>query len=299
MNSSRIDCIIVWSHGILHIQKILKEIRSHPDFRILYIHLYNKPSIHPLIKAAYSYDYAPRHHLKYKLKYLKKLPPKAYLIFFENIKPEINYYGDDDYRHLECSKLKKFKEALRQMFNPRDHKGFITHDHIIHATDNQVQANILLKFVGFKNGVTQFLQNKYFTLQLPWFLDKPKGFEIREIPIVDLRCNQAFIDKKGRSKLTQASIVDSVQFQALDNPQVYNQYLQLHRGKTLKADYDLDKYLKMSENFQYLAPPHETSFIYVKHNLDNSFIILDGLHRASLHYKSGATTVLVCILIYQ
>ena len=55
---------------------------------------------------------------------------------------------------------------------------------------------------------------------------------------------------------------------------------------------NLKKYKKLSYGFRYLEDNNETSFIIVK-KLNDKFIILDGLHRASLVKFNGQKKLVV------
>ena len=65
----------------------------------------------------YAYDYAPFWHLKDKSKYLMGTKNEVCFIFIKNNHPNIDFYGEKNFRHLESKTIKAFKEMIRDKYN--------------------------------------------------------------------------------------------------------------------------------------------------------------------------------------
>jgi len=152
---TRIDSILIWGHGMKNFNNILNDIRANKNFNIIKIQKYKPKNIKKFVKEIYSYDYAPFWHLKAKTKYLMKTSSEVCFIFVENLNPTEDYLDEGSFRHKESMTLKKFKEELRDKYNPYEN-GKRTHNHVIHATDSENQANHMLHYLGYKEGVKLF-----------------------------------------------------------------------------------------------------------------------------------------------
>ena len=98
---SRIDCILVWGHGLKHLEDIIFEIEKNKNFEVLKIIKHIPKSQKKLVKEVYSYDYAPFYHLKNKTKYLMKVDNVVCFIIVKNIIPNEDFYGEGAFRHVE------------------------------------------------------------------------------------------------------------------------------------------------------------------------------------------------------
>jgi len=192
--NSRIDAFIVWSHGFKYLNDILEIIRSNNFLEIVLIEKFVTKNMKQLVNNIYSHDYAPIIHLQSKIKYLKKLKPEIMLIFVKNNNPDIDFFGENSFRHLESKSINRIKKQIRNNFNPKNRDGHITHDHVIHATDNETQSNKLLNLIGYKNGVNEFNKiNKI--INTPYYITEPKKFSIIDISFKKLFCNNAVYNK--------------------------------------------------------------------------------------------------------
>lgn len=76
----------------------------------------------------------------------------------------------------------------------------------------------------------------------------------------------------------------------------YSNYIEKYRGTAIKADHDLLRYLELSNDFLYLSAGNETKFVTVKRNEKNQYVIVDGLHRASIHLYQNNRKIKVCLV---
>jgi hypothetical protein len=240
----------------------------------------------------YSHDYAPFWHLKEKTKYLKKTPHEVCFIFIRNTKPDEDYFGEGSFRHKESWTLKKFKERIREKFNPYEH-GKRSENHIIHATDSQNQANEILKYLGHKEGVQLFYLGFNF-LNLPYYLKTYTNFNFKTVKTNRLFCRVLFGENWEKYDVDVREITESPHYKGIsENPSIYEEYVKKFTGGGLKNHYNINKYLSLVEGFKYLNPPHQHSYVIVEKKNDK-YVVLDGLHRACIHAFQGNSEIKVC-----
>jgi hypothetical protein len=293
INRFRYDCILIWGHGMKYFHEILKEIEQNENFLIVKIVKHIPTSQNKIVREVYSYDYAPFNHLKDKTKYLKKVSKEVCFIFIKNNDPQEEYFGTGFFRHVESKRLKTFKEAVRDIYNPRIN-GERSHDHVIHATDNQMQTHYLLKYLGYKKGIRIFENENYFNM--PYFVKKSNEYIIKKIPINCLYSNIVFGDSWNKYKISKVKITESPHFAAAKgNMNDYRDYWNKFIGGPIQAYNTPEKFQSLISNFNYLAEPHDNSFIVVTKN-DDYYNILDGNHRAAIHASKGFSTIMSCII---
>lgn len=292
LNERRLDCIIIWGHGLSYSDDILNMIRDVDDFEITRIIKYKPKKLKRFVNEVYSYDYAPIEHLKSKIKYLNNVKPEVLCIVINNTKPFVDIIGKGSFRHEESLKLKELKTNIRKRFNPYNN-GEMTHEHVIHATDNAEQTFHILNAIG-ENSIDISEKKRLFLI--PDFLGKPKRYIIKEIDYSDLFCSQITINNSQLSTEV-VTIKESVQYKALiGDTTAYTNYITKYLGTGLKCDYTLDKLLSLSEFFSYRAEGYKNSFVVVRQHDINSYLIVDGLHRAAIHYFQGNKKIKVCVI---
>ena len=293
LNRSRIDCILIWGHGLKYLQKILLEIENHENFEILKIIRHIPKTQKQLVKEVYSYDYAPFEHLKDKTKYLKRVDKQVAFILLKNIYPDEDLYGRGPFRHVESVSLKIFKEQLRDKYNPYVN-GIRSHNHILHACDNQTQTHFLLKYLGYENGLKHFLNNKKI-LSFPDHIKHNSCLTITKINYNDLVCRVAAGDSWDSYSLNEMEIKETPHYKSILDNSIYERYLKKFLGGPIK-DYNSPKKFKyLKSNFKYLQGPYYSSYIIVKKH-EKKYLILDGIHRASLHFFQGNESITACLI---
>jgi len=272
---------LIWGNGIQYKESIIDIIRKENNIEILRIQNYKPKNIGKFVKDVYSYDYAPFEHLKAKTKYLLKTIPNIIFIFFINKEPKERYFGEGRFRHIECTRIKQLKEKIRNQFNPKKN-NIRTEEHVVHASDNEKQTDYILKYLGFKFGLNTFKKNMNSILSFPYYLSEIDEFTIKTIELSQLYCN--ILKEKKRTVYKEAvKIEDTPHFACLNgNKELYQIYLEKYLGNFLTCDYSIDNFIELSKSFKYLEYPYNNSFIITKNFGDNRYVILDGVHRASI-----------------
>ena len=288
---NRIDIILIWGHGLEYLSEILDEIRK--EFKILKIKKYKPKNLKKFVKEIYSYDYAPFWHLKAKTNYLLKTPKEVCFIVIKNQNPQEDILGEGKFRHIESLKLKRFKEKIRDKYNPYEN-GERTHNHIIHTTDSEAQSDYMLKYLGYKQGIKTF-ENSIKIIDIPYYLKEYKNYEIKKIDIKNLYANIAKGKGWDNFYIEKTKLIDTPQYKSLENGmEIYQNYIDKFLGGPLQDDYNIKRFLKLKDNFEYLKSPYNNSFIIVSKDNNGDYIVLDGLHRACLCYYKQYKEILVC-----
>lgn len=292
INKSRIDSILIWGHGIEYFNDILNDIRANKNFEIQKIQKHRPKSMKSFVKEMYSYDYAPFWHLKAKTKYLLKTPQEVCFIFIKNLNPNEDFLDEGSFRHKESLTLKKFKEELRDKYNPYENDKR-THNHVIHATDSQEQTEHMLYYLGYEEGVDLFESENSF-VDLPYYLKGYKNFEFKTADADKLFCNIIDGNSWDDFKSKTVYVKESPQYKGLsEDMSIYENYIKKYLGGPLQENYNTQRYKKIYEDFEYLKEPYQNSFVIVEKREDK-YIILDGLHRACSHIYQGNKEMKIC-----
>jgi len=295
LSGSRIDCVLIWGHGIQYFDDIIRDINSNKNFDIVKIQKHKPKNTKSFVKEIYSYDYVPFWHLKNKTKYLLNSPQEVCFIFIRNLNSNEDFYGEGYFRHRESSTLKIFKEELRDKYNPYE-SGKRTHNHVIHATDSEAQADHMLKYLGYDEGVELFeSENKF--IDLPYYIKGYKKFEFKLIDVNYIFCNIVEGESWFSFNSKTVHIKESPQYRGLcENISVYKDYINKYLGGALQENYTPERYRDLSENFEYLKEPYQNSFVDVE-LVGDKYIIVDGVHRACSHIYQGNTEITVCQIL--
>ena len=290
---TRIDCFLIWGHGIKHLFEILNDIENNDNFKILKIIKHIPKSQKNLVKEVYSYDYAPFEHLNDKTKYLNRVDNLVCFIIIENLKPNEDFFGNGPFRHIESVTLKIFKEKLRDKYNPYEN-GIRSHNHILHACDNETQTHFLLKYLGYKNGLKTFMKTENL-FNFPYHINYDSMLQIKKIKYEDLVCKIPEGEDWNSYSLKEMEIKHTPHYKSILNSNIYKEYIYKFIGGPIKDYNSIKKFNLMKNNFKYLDDNYYNSYVIVK-KYNKKYLILDGIHRASLHFYSGNRTIVACLI---
>lgn len=277
-DTKRFDYIIIWGHGMKYQAQILEMIKNHPCFRIAKIVKHKPKTIKSLIKAVYSYDYAPFRHLKGKTKYLLATPKEAMFIFIENLDPQEDYFGKGVYRHIESTTLKKFKGEVRDKFADVIN-GTKSDEHMIHASDNEAQTHFILQYLGF-DGILELKESG-----LAKAMNNNKEITLRTVDINTLYgkiVEHRKADHKKKEKY-YINIDQSPHYKFLSgDKKPYIEYTTKLIGTALQDDHCPEKFNKLLKSFNYLNGPYRNDYIQVKEDRQGKYRVLAGFHRVTI-----------------
>lgn len=290
----RYDYFLVWGHGVEHLDGIIGMIRIHPALKIVKILNHMCLAVDHLVHAVYSFDYAPFEHLKAKTEYLKRTPREVYFIFVENRCPEEDYFGEGPYRHIESRTIKRLKEEIRNLYNGQV-DGRRSEDHMIHASDNELQTHHILRYLGFPG--VQMFGKKHLALDAPYHLPEIAHFSVRDIPVSSLQCRIVAGDRDLYVPRRVAGIEQTPHYRALQGDlDAYRTYLGRFLGQALTDDHTLEGFLRLKDSFRYLSAPFQSSYVIVEECESEKFVLLDGVHRAAILKYQGVTHFHVAVI---
>jgi hypothetical protein len=140
-----LELMLIWNHGLKYKRQIISIINNYEGFNVLSVHKAAYKKLSDLVDVLYEKEKVSPIHISNKVKHLKKLDNKVALILFENKKRELKTYGKGDLKTVQCERVKALKDLIRNQFNTRE-KGMRTEAHVIHASDDQKEAESLLRF---------------------------------------------------------------------------------------------------------------------------------------------------------
>jgi len=273
---SRYDFFLIWGHGLKYKDQIIELIANEKNFEILIITKYQIKNIKSFIKKVYERDYVPYFHLIGKTKYLMDTPKEVMFIFLKNKNPQEIWKQGHNTGHIESEIISRHKNIIRDKFNEKknDRK---TENHVIHASDNEMQVHHLLKFLGYDKGIYNFDRHKNKPFEVSHFVELFEDYKMHEVNMDKLICNTIFEDK-----IKRVIIEETPQYKfLLGQENEYKSYIEKYQGTKLKSYYNLKKYKNISKDFEYLSKGFENNFVIVK-KIDNKYLVLDGLHRSSI-----------------
>ena len=110
---------------------------------------------------------------------------------------------------IQCNNVNAVKIFLRNKYNPKhEDRNFIikplnkgvSHNHIIHSSDNEHQVDFILKLIGYDNGIKFFSRYENLPFFVPYYIDMPKKILFKRLPISKLRANILLTDKSKTNK---------------------------------------------------------------------------------------------------
>lgn len=284
----RMDYFLVWSHGLAHTEEIMDSIRRHPALQITAVVKRTVKDMAGLVQGVYEKHGVPKEDLLLRTRYLQTLKPEVLFILAKNLEPKESYFGDGQFRHIQCRNVRSVKEEIRERFNLR-REGKPTEDHVIHGSDYPSQVRRMLKTLGLP-ALDYYCRIPSLKVHAPYHIAPFEEFEVKEVPISNLR---ATILGRG-----QIPLEETPHYQYLaGNTGVYRAYHAAHMGveftddhfpaafDRLKATFDPERTERDGKLDLILAVPINSS----------TFGIIDGVHRGALLRHREYPTVRIAI----
>ena len=279
---------LVWPNGIHHIEQILSIIRAEESLKILYIHRFTSISIFNVLSEVYKTDPVNIWHLFRKSMHLFFLPCEFFVIFVTSPANSSLYFGEKiPFRVSQSLPIKEIKTKIREAFNPR----FRQNDHVIHSSDITNQAYDFAKYLNIPIG--DYVRSESNDHLFPPYLSKQsKSFELSYVNLDKLYA-RIIVGKDWRNfRIVETKLSDTPQYMSLINndKSIYSHYITKFRGGPLKVDYDCNRFSSLQKSQRLIYEDkglNGFSPLIVQLSSSGSFIILDGLHRASIRKHIG------------
>lgn len=284
----RMDYFMIWGHGLAHAEQILEIIRGHAAFRIVTIVKRSIPDMPAFVRRVYEADTVPLEHLLAKTRYLASVPPEVLFILVVNRDPQEQYFGEGEFRHIQCRHVKAIKEEVRDRFNPR-RDGARTEDHVIHGSDYQSQVRHLLSVLGLPT-LEHFAREPNPRLDAPYHIEPFERFDLREVPLSLLR---ARILGQGDVPLEETP---HCRYLAGDE-EAYRAYHAAHMGVELTDDHFPAAFERLRASFdpERPAPGGKVNALLAAPIEGGAYRILDGVHRAAILQHRGCSAARVAV----
>ncbi len=248
----RPDIFIIWGNGVSNLFPIIDIIREE-GYEILNIKKHLIADMNKFIDDVYRCDHVPMDHLIGKTRYLLNSPRCCYTVYVNNHNVNEQYFGEGDFRHIQCLTIKNTKELIRNRFNPRIGSRR-SEEHVIHGTDYVEQTNYLKTFFAIPDKTHHDYSN----------LEK-----------ITIDSSMLYCNIIGRGIIPVKS---SPHYQfVLGNQQPYVDYITQHCGTLLDEDHLPGAFTKLINEFDISK---SDGIIAPKRN--GNHLIIDGLHRASI-----------------
>ncbi len=289
---TRYDYILVWGNGLQYRDEIIDIINGTKDFEVLQIISHTPERIEDLISEIYSYDYAPKVHLVAKTEYLLTVPKESVFIFVKNRDAHESVVGTGEFSHIECSRLKALKENIRNQFNPRINDKR-SENHVIHSSDNEYQTDKILKYLGYPDGLNMLTRKSNYILDAPYHLGRFSKFEVRKVSNEDIYCSIWNEEGTGKDIL---HIDQTPHFKLLSgDASSYIEYKKKH-SKYFTDNHTPENLIKLSEKLKYADKEFAGNYIITKEIETDKYLIIDGVHRASVLRSKGVNEFIIAIV---
>lgn len=287
---TRFDFFLIWGHGLQYKEEIIQRINASDDFVILKVVEHNPENISSFVDVIYSHDYAPRQHLAAKTEYLLQTPSKVLFVFVKNNDAYEEYLGQGEFRHIECLNIKRLKESIRNEFNPKV-DGKRSENHVVHASDNELQTDFILKYLGYNMGINIFSESPNKIINPPYHIKRFNKFEIKEVNADQLLCSIIV----GNKVTEQVKIEDTPHYKALaEDPRFYSEYYDKYGGTLLTDNHSFQKLLALKEAYKKYKV--FDSYILVRPIKDDKYVVVDGVHRSSVLRYNQVDKFLIAII---
>lgn len=259
LDESKYDYFIVWNNGRKFESEILKSIDN--KFKIIRLIRCRSILFFYDIFKIYNNSFIPLHFLLKKIFYLFKYKNQFLVIKVLNKRPAINHHFNGIFRTYYCSKIMNMKLNIRKKYQKN------TYEHIIHSTDtfhdymavnNVINDNDLNSFGNFKKTI--------------------------KLKISDLYCTQIF-GSTFKYKYKILPLNESYQFKFLrNNDPNYENYIEKFSGTSIRYYHSIKKFRELLSSIKKSNKLKKNIIIKKRFN---KYVILDGLHRASIYLYLG------------
>ena len=253
------------------------------------------------IDQVYSTEWpsVPKEHTLSKTSFLlnPQIPNEAAVILVMNKNPLVRTQDNIDprFRMPESGTIKDIKTKIREKFDPNKGgrglipllSGYNPDQHIVHASDFEEQVHNILDIFNMNeyNSWFEYWVNRYKPVSNSNILTE-------NVKLDDILLR--ILDNNGNNRICK--IEDSPHYKFLcGDTKEYEDYWEQYSGTILKEDHTPNSFKRLSENFEYLKSPYDTSYIQVNRQSDG-YTSVDGDHRMSILKKQGKENIKVEIV---
>ena len=260
IENSKSDFFIIWANGRKFEDQILQTINE--NFKIIRLKRHKSLFFYLDVLKLYKYSFIQIYFLLKKLFYLRKYNKNFLAVEVINKKPLIKHNFNGVFRSYYCKKLITIKNKIRFKYQKKN-----LEEHIIHNTDTIHDYLAVNDVIGS---------------QMKPFYGKYK--ETLKIELKDLFCIRTY-GSTFRYKDKIIPLKDSAQYSYLvKRKDEYKEYLDKFLGTSIQFYHSPKKFDELLKSIRFSNKIKVNIIIKKK---QDRFIILDGLHRASIFLFLG------------
>ena len=286
--------LLVWPHGVQYLDEIIRELELLDGVKVRHVSRTDGVVLKRLLSQVYSLDSVPVRHLAAKLSGLLTRGRRGSVVhvFFSIVDPRYVMTGSGDFRHSTSQVIERFKKTVRMKFNPRNRDGEPTHDHVIHCSDNPLQARKLAEAVAdsFSPAEPRAFERKTLGAIVPNHLGPVAGLDFQWVPLTSLRAHVWV----GR-QLKTVKLDDTPHYSFFTESALYDDYVSQRRGTALTDGHSVSRFRALYESIKTHGLDAQKP-ILVHQDGVGSMVIVDGTHRAVCAAKLEIERVRVAIL---
>lgn len=289
----RYDIFMIWGNGLTHFEEINDIINHDPNFEVLSVHEKKITNMETFIQDVYKCDTVPWVHLIAKSKYLLNSPPSIIYMVVQNKDPDEKIFGEGEFKHIQCTKVKSIKEIIRNKFNPKV-DGKRSEEHVIHATDYEKQTEYLLDYFGLPNieKYNKYENSKYV---IPYHLSTWHGNKIQNTYEIKVNLNEltANIVNKENVLLKDTPHYKYVKGDKSPYIEYYNSFF----STNLTDNHHPITFDKMVDDFEYPYNIGDKKSLIIVEYQNGIYKIKDGIHRSVIMLAQGYVNIeALCIM---
>lgn len=277
----RLTAFIFWPHAGGNLSAILSDIESTKNLTILRIVRLKVKRFNKLIRFVYRCDRINPLHIAGKTKFLNKLSGDVYFVLVGEVDPELTLRGTKK-NIVQSIIIENIKNKIRRMYNPRTKAGQVSDEHVVHATDDDVDALRIWSYVENINTARSPM-----TLLGAPGLDRADLSAGREIVKGEIVARKSLSLDVLFASIYRPEISSNEYVQLKDTPHyrfllgeadMYFDYINACRGLQHRCFYSSQKFLRLVRDLKVNLLDFPPVMLKV---IGNKFVIVDGLHRVA------------------
>jgi hypothetical protein len=254
----------------------------------------NYDNIENFIKNVYALEMHNSRHIYGKTKYLKTVGNEYFYILIKKYDYNEKKYGEGSSAIFTDCDVVDFKWYIREKYNPKledqtkqpspNLSPGISHDHVIHATDNDTEVEHLTQIIT--SNPCKYYNNKIIHTgqEIPYHING--NFKIKTVNIDDILCTFHINNNEN----IKVHIKETPHFMFVQgHKEKYITYFKEYLGTLFTDDHTQKSFENLIEYF------NPNTYNYENYRLIclNKNTVLDGTHRLAILYYSGIMNIKV------
>lgn len=299
--ASPVFYMVVWPHGSPYIVDILEIMSKAEGVEPLTVFREDNVKLRSFVKELYRYDSVPYHHLRSKLRYLRRIKTgqTIFHIFFRVESPQYSIRGSGGFLHVRSERVNTLKWHLRTRFNPTEN-GEMTHNHIIHTNDTHIETIRQAEVVRNRLKKTKVYPRKKFEVLLPAHMALPRGIVAKKVYLEDLLVQVWVGDELRLMSIDETPHVRALKLDEPQGKRIYRGYIGENTGTRFQDGHNWVKFKGLFQSVNKNPKSILDHPIVVRWSQHESkYVVSDGLHRCAVAYQCGIRYLIAIVFSDQ